>query len=411
MVRRRAGDAVQHLVVGDAARPGRGDARRAARTSWCAAPSTVVGWAMIAGVQSTVWILAISAAFTSRALSYSSWSDISGYSRVQPLADGVVLAHEERVQDARGRPRSCRPRPTGRCTSGGLGRQAQVVDAEPAHARCDRRASAKSSLPPYICDPSHQWVSPVTYVGGPPGSGLGSGCVRRIFIGCSGHGSSCSSWISQGCRAAPAVAQPVVHLELDPGPGQQVERGRGLEALAREEPPADQPRVRVEQPLRLVRVGVLQRHVPPEPAPERAHERVVEVVVGAVEHPRTQVAADVGILEGRLVERPAARVVEVLVAQPVAQPDQDGDRGDRRQPRPAERPVDLLGRVGDKLRELPRHPVPFPRIAGRSRPRPRPRRDETPWYRQCQVAPPDNGRPRRGGIDLVRARPRGAFEL
>ena len=31
--------------------------------------STVVGWAMIAGVQSTVWILAMSAAFTSRALS------------------------------------------------------------------------------------------------------------------------------------------------------------------------------------------------------------------------------------------------------------------------------------------------------------------------------------------------------
>ena len=87
------------------------------------------------------------------------------------------------------------------------------------------------------------------------------------------------------------VAQPVVHLELDPGPGQQVERGRGLEGLAREEPAADQPRVRVEQPLRIVRVGVLQRHVSPEPAPERAHERIVEVVVGAVDHPRTQVAA------------------------------------------------------------------------------------------------------------------------
>jgi hypothetical protein len=32
-------------------------------------PSTVVGFAMIAGVQSTVWIFAISAATTSRALS------------------------------------------------------------------------------------------------------------------------------------------------------------------------------------------------------------------------------------------------------------------------------------------------------------------------------------------------------
>ena len=63
---------------------------------------------------------------------------------------------------------------------------------------CDRRPSAKSSLPPYTCDPSHQWVSPVTYVGGPLASGLGSGFVRRIFIGCSGHGSSFSSGISQG---------------------------------------------------------------------------------------------------------------------------------------------------------------------------------------------------------------------
>ena len=32
-------------------------------------PSFVVGWAMIAGVHSTVWIFAISAAFTSRARS------------------------------------------------------------------------------------------------------------------------------------------------------------------------------------------------------------------------------------------------------------------------------------------------------------------------------------------------------
>ena len=40
--------------------------------------STVVGWARIAGVQSTVWIFAISAATTSRAFSYNCWSDMSG---------------------------------------------------------------------------------------------------------------------------------------------------------------------------------------------------------------------------------------------------------------------------------------------------------------------------------------------
>ena len=151
------------------------------------------------------------------------------------------------------------------------------------------------------------------------------------------------------------VAQPVVDLELDPGPGQQVERRRGLEPLAREQPPADQARVRVEQALRLLGVDVFQRHVPPEPAPERAHERIVEVVVGAVDHPRTEVAADVGVLEGRRVERPAPGVVEVLLPEPVAKADQNRDGGDRRQPGPAERPVDLLGEVGDKPGQLPRH--------------------------------------------------------
>ena len=221
---------------------------------------------------------------------------------------------------------------------------------------CDRRPSAKSSLPPYTCDPSHQWVSPVTYVGGPLASGLGSGFVRQDLHRVLGPRVVLLERDLPGVGQLRIVAQPVVHLELDPSPGQQVERRRGLEGLAREEPAADEPRVRVEQPLRIVRVGVLQRHVSPEPAPERAHERVVEVVVGAVDHPRTEVAADVGILERRLVERPAARVVEVLRAESVAQPDQDGDRGDRRQPRPAERAVDLLGRIGDKLRELPRHP-------------------------------------------------------
>ena len=159
----------------------------------------------------------------------------------------------------------------------------------------------------------------------------------------------------EGVLRLGVVAQPVVHLELDPGAGQQVERGRRLKAVAGEEPPADQARVRVEQPLRLLGVGVLERHVAPEPAPQRAHQGIVEVVVRAVHHPRAEVAPDVGVLEGGLVELSAAGVVEVLRAQPVAEADQDRDGGDRRQPRPTEGPVDLLGEVGDKLGQLPRH--------------------------------------------------------
>ena len=53
---------------------------------------------MIAGVHSTVWIFAISAELISRALSYSS---LVGHLRVlgvQAVADRVVLAREQRVQ-------------------------------------------------------------------------------------------------------------------------------------------------------------------------------------------------------------------------------------------------------------------------------------------------------------------------
>jgi hypothetical protein len=59
-----------------------------------------------------------------------------------------------------------------------------------------------------------------------------------------------------------AVAEPVVHLELDPGAGEQVERRRRDELLPGEELAADEAWVRLER-VRL-RLRVLQGNVPPE---------------------------------------------------------------------------------------------------------------------------------------------------
>ena len=67
------------------------------RTRWSGAEIS-------AGVHSTVWILAISAALTSRAVSKSFSSDQVGYCLPQPVADRVVLAGEERVQQAEAEP-------------------------------------------------------------------------------------------------------------------------------------------------------------------------------------------------------------------------------------------------------------------------------------------------------------------
>ena len=226
--------------------------------------------------------------------------------RREPLADRVVLAHEERVQDGEADPEVAADARQVDEPLQVLGREAQVVDAEPALlvrpqavGEVQLAAVHLRAVPP---------VGVARDVGRRPARvgarvGLGAQDLHRVL----GPGVVLLERDLPRVGLLGVVAQPVVHLELDPGPGQQVERGRGLEALAREEPPADQARVRVEQALRLLRVGVLQRHVPPEAAPERAHQRIVEVVVRSVEHPRAEVAGDVGILERRLVERAAAR--------------------------------------------------------------------------------------------------------
>ena len=108
-----------------------------------------------------------------------------------------------------------------------------------------------------------------------------------------------------------AVAEPVVDLELDPRAREQVQGRCRLELLAREQLTADETRARVEHRVGRLPVGVGKRHVAPETTAEAAHERIVEVVEGSVERPCGQVT--VVIRHRRHVERPAPRVVEVFL--------------------------------------------------------------------------------------------------
>src|SRR6266511_4205093 len=91
-----------------------------------------------------------------------------------------------------------------------------------------------------------------------------------------------------------AVAEPVVHLELDPRTGEQVERRRRLELVAGQQLPADEARVRLEQLVLGLEGGGLEGDVAPEAAAEAAHQRLVEVVEGAVQRSRGQMARVLG---------------------------------------------------------------------------------------------------------------------
>ena len=151
----------------------------------------------------------------------------------------------------------------------------------------------------------------------------------------------------------PRVVHPVVHLELDPGSGQQVQRARGNEVLPVEQLLADHDRVRlVEQ--------VLTEHrgdVAPEGCTHRTHGRVGEVVVAAVVGPGQSRLLGRGgrrhrARAGRSVRQPG--VDEVLLAQLVP------ERLQVQQPEPSRKtvPVDVAVHHAEHLaRSSPDHLV------------------------------------------------------
>ena len=84
------------------------DARRAGPTSWRPCRPGAPDAPRIAGVHSIVWILAIRAALTSRATSKTAVVGPVGVLLPERVADRVVLAGEEGVQQAEAEPTSCR---------------------------------------------------------------------------------------------------------------------------------------------------------------------------------------------------------------------------------------------------------------------------------------------------------------
>ena len=159
---------------------------------------TVVGWLMMAGVHSTVWILASSAALISASLSNSSSSDQVGYSAAEAIADRVVLAGEERVQHRQ-------PEPPARLLASALEQRRwdHAVRAAPACRPC---RCARSSGAPRCCHRSARHPT------------SGSRCWRRwaesrVSRPVGAGRDACARWSSAAkanrrCRAAAAATAP-----------------------------------------------------------------------------------------------------------------------------------------------------------------------------------------------------------
>ena len=86
-------------------------------------------------------------------------------------------------------------------------------------------------------------------------------------------------------RIVVAVAQPVVHHELQPCRHEQIEVRHGHEALALQQLFADQARVRIVKAGFFLAETVRDRHVAAEARAGHAHPGLAEVVVAAVDGP------------------------------------------------------------------------------------------------------------------------------
>ena len=213
----------------------------------------------------------------------------------QRVADRVVLEREQRVQDARGRPRSSRRRPRGRRArrgrrGGGPARRCAACRPSPVRIACAKPGVAAVDL---------RGVPPVAvrrHVGRRRRRIVVRGRVaaraRDLHRPLSCQVSSVGDGELPGALdLVLAVAEPVVHLELEPRAGEQVERRRGDEALAGEQLAADEcARSARGSPARSSGNVRSSGTLRPKRAPDRAHPGFVQVVVGAVHRAGAQVA-------------------------------------------------------------------------------------------------------------------------
>ena len=170
---------------------------------------------------------------------------------VQLVADRVVLAHEERVQQ-----READPEVPGDAGQVDVRlelrrRQAELVDLQLAVLARAQRVGEGG-----VAAVDLRAVPPVRVVGDERRRLAGIACsgprrVRWICIGCSGHGSSSASWISQGSSGSflPWLNQSCTSNWIQ-APASRLSVVAGLELVAGEQLAADQARVRLEQLVR-----------------------------------------------------------------------------------------------------------------------------------------------------------------
>src|SRR5918994_1722598 len=308
-------------------------------------PICMVGWPRMAVVHSTVWIFAKSAALTSRAWSKSASSDQEGYSARR--RSQIALCSSMKIVCIRARPIQ----------------KPGSWEAFEINSLGGVFSGPTSSLPS-TPERTLACVSAVD-LGAVPPVALGVEVGRRGgVVGLASR----IRWRTQDLHRAllwPGVvltelqlprvillalpvAEPVPDHKLQPRCGKQIERGRGLEFVARQKLAAYRARVWPQERPVVLGVRELQGDVTSEASPRAAHRGVLQVVEGPVRRARGQVAA---IFRRGLIHRSRRSVVQVALPQSHAKSHQSKEPQWNREPVPPKSPVERFCHIGEHSRE------------------------------------------------------------
>ena len=270
----------------------------------------------------------------------------SGVFALEPVADRVVLGHEQPAQHAQPEPPT---RDLGRVRLAVTRPRQQAVRADVKLAVGARpslllvllaRPVQRRAVPPMRLGVDERRRLPVGGVGtGRVGGRLRDGhrmLGPRVVVD--------QRHLPHLARRRVAVAEPVVDHELKPGGDERVQPLDRLELPARHELAADGARVRVHQGL-AVDVRPFERDVAPEARARPPHRRVRQVVVGAVRRAGGRELRPSRRHRCHAVRRQLRRVVEVALAEDVPDPSEHGQPERRREPVPSDPVVGGLGEL------------------------------------------------------------------